>query len=188
MAELQKKPKTKRKIILKNSSEETDELNLSPNGIVNDLKKQGIELFTNDNILDEFLRLPADITELTSRDLGKYFNTFTKQKMWTRTLLSLKIAENRDLNSSLDIIKAELFSELPMKMSIKEKELNLYTYVSKSGLTAKNMLEKQKKLEGTLDILNSYLENLNDGIFSISREISRRESDFKDDKRESNLK
>jgi len=151
-----------------------------------ELKDDGIILFDNENILEDYLRLPADITEVLSKDLGRYFNTFTKQKMWTRTLLGRTGALLRELEEELDDIRDKVYSQLPAKMSIKEKELKLRSD-ERYGERAVELLQKVAIMQEKRKILLDYLDNLVDAIFNISREISRRESDWNDETRENSI-
>lgn len=167
-----------------------DELSTSEESILDtvegELQRDGIVPFDNKNILQDYLRLPADITEETSQDLGRYLNTFTKQKMWTRTLLGRTGAMLRELNEELDDIRDRVYGQLPAKMSVKEKELKLRSN-ERDGERACEILEDVAVLEEKKKMLSDYLENLVDGIFIISREISRRESDWNDEMRENNI-
>jgi hypothetical protein len=150
--------------------------------IEEELEKDGITLFGNDNVAENYLVLPKDITEEDSKELGKYFNAFTQQKMWTRTLIGRLAATIRDKQRGLDDIKSEVFSSLPAKLSVKEKELKFQT-----DKRARKVLDDLFLLQEKLNMLSDYLENLVDGIFNISREISRRSSDWNDDRREDNI-
>ena len=151
-----------------------------------ELQRDGIVPFDNENILEDYLRLPADLTEVTSRDLGRYFNTFTKQKMWTRTLLGRTSALLREFEDVLDDIRDRVYGALPPKMSVKEKELKLRSDEG-AGDRAKVLLEQVAVLQEKRKMLSDYLENLVDAIFNISREISRRESDWNDETRENSI-
>lgn len=148
--------------------------------IETELSGEGIVLFDNSEIMNEFLRLPADLTEVTSRDLGRYFNTFTKQKLWVRTLLSRTSAMLRDLEEDMDNLRSTIFRDLPPKMSVTEKELHLRE-------RAEDKLKEVAFLEEKRKMLSDYLENLMDGIICISREITRRESDWNDEKRDHSI-
>lgn len=148
-----------------------------------ELANEGIIPFDNSDILDEYLRLPADLTEVESKDLGRYFNSFTKQKMYCRTLLGRTSALLRELNEELDEIRDRVYGELPAKMSVTEKKLKLRSH-TKHGEKASELLKNVALMEEKKNILGDYLENLIDGIFNISREISRRESDWDDETRE----
>ena len=58
--------------------------------IEDDLSSRGVVFFDNEtglNINEEYLQLPREITEVTSRDLGEYLNAFTQQKVYLRTVL-----------------------------------------------------------------------------------------------------
>lgn len=151
-----------------------------------ELRSDGIVLFDNSNILESHLRLPADLTEEPSRDLGRYFNTFTKQKMWVRTLIGRTGALLRELEEELDDIRDRVYSQLPPKMSVKEKELSLRSN-ERDGKRAVELLKDIALMQEKRKMLLDYLDNLVDGIFNISREISRRESDWSDETRENNL-
>ena len=151
-----------------------------------ELKNEGIVLFDNESILEDYLRLPADITEVPSRDLGRYFNTFTKQKMWTRTLLGRTGAILREYEEELDDIRDRVYSQLPAKMSVKEKELKLRSD-DRDGERAIELLQQVAIIQEKRKMLSDYLDNLVDAIFNISREISRRESDWNDETRENSI-
>lgn len=154
--------------------------------VENELKHEGIVPFDNSDIMNEYLRLPADLTEVESKELGKYFNTFTKQKMYCRTLLGRTSALLRELTEELDEIKDKVYSELPAKMSVTEKKLKLRSH-ERYGEKASELLEKVALLEEKRNMLGDYLENLIDGITCVSREITRRIGDFNDEKRENNI-
>jgi hypothetical protein len=150
--------------------------------IEEELEEEGISLFNNDNVENDYLVLPRDITEEPSQDLGRYFNAFTQQKMWTRTLIGRLSATIKSKQRSLDDVKADVYASLPAKLSVKEKDLKFQT-----DERAREVLDELFMLQEKLNMLSDYLENLVDGIFNISREISRRSSDWDDDKRSDNI-
>jgi hypothetical protein len=150
--------------------------------IEEDLENDGIKLFTNENVDNPYLQLPRDITEEESSDLGRYFNAFTQQKMWTRTLIGRVSANIRESKEIMDKLKSDVFMQLPVKMSVKEKELHF-----RASEKAEEFLDDLTVAEERLNLLSDYLHNLEDGIFNISREISRRSHDWDDDKREENI-
>lgn len=147
-----------------------------------ELKREGIVPFDNSNIMEDFLILPADLTVATSQDLGRYFNAFTKQKMYCRTLLGRTSAILREAEEELDGIRESIFFDLPVKMSLKEKELKL-----RANSRATELLNQVARIQEKKNMLSIYLDNLIDGIFNISREISRRESDMNDEFRSNSL-
>lgn len=169
------------KKIEKKSADETSKKGLLER-VETSLKKEGVTLFENDGILEDYLRLPADLTVLEGSELGKYFTVFTKQKMYVRTMLARTNALVREVKEELDVLKEEVFSSLPAKMSVAEKNLNLRKHPK-----ALELLDKLAFYEEKLNMLSMYLESLSEGIFAISREISRRESDWDEEKRENNI-
>ena len=150
--------------------------------IEEELEQEGITLFDNENVDNEYLILPADITEETSPELGKYFNAFTQQKMWTRTVIGRLATTIREMRRSVDDIKSEVYSSLPPKLSIKEKDLRFQV-----DPRAREILDDIFIYEEKLRMTEDYLENLIDGIVLISREITRRVGDFNDSKRDDNI-
>lgn len=151
--------------------------------IEEELATEGIVPFDNSSVLTEYLRLPADLTEEPSKELGRYFTAFTTQKAYVRTMIGKTGAILREENEKLDEIRETVYKELPSKMAIKEKELAVRAGSGK----AENLLRECAKLEEKKKMLCDYLESLTDILFCISREVSRRENDWAEDKREHNL-
>lgn len=145
-----------------------------------ELAKDGIIPFDNANVLDDYLKLPSDITEVPSRDLGRFFNTFTQQKVWVRTNLSRVVILSKELESDLDNIRQNVYAELPVKMSVKEKELQLRD-------KAEDLIHQINIVNSKKIMLSDYLDSLIDILFVISREVTRRSDDFKDDSRENSI-
>src|SRR3712207_1901340 len=106
--------------------------------------------------------------------------------MYCRTLLGRTSALLRELTEELDDIRDKIYSNLPVKMSVKEKELKLRSH-EQYGERATELLNEVAVMQEKQNMLNIYLENLIDGIFNISREISRREADWGDHKRENSI-
>lgn len=147
------------------------------------LAEDDIHPFTNENVDEDYLTLPRDITEVTSLELGRFFNAFSQQKMWTRTLIGRVKVNIRELEQSVSDAKATFFKSLPPKTSVKEKELLFMQ--DEGSLDANTQLIHLKE---RLQMLDLYISNLEDGIFNISREITRRSGDWKDDKREESMR
>lgn len=158
----------------KRSSYETEVLD----SVDNFLKENSITAFDKNNVVEEYLILPQFLTDVESRELGRFFHTFTQQKLWVRTVYSKMNALLMTYQAKLDDRKASLYANLPARMSVTEKELSL-----QRDKEAREILDEIVKLKIRVDILKNYLENLVDGIFDISREITRRGGDFDDDKR-----
>lgn len=151
--------------------------------VENDLREHDeIRLFSNENVDEDYLSLPADITEENSRELGKYFNAFTQQKMYVRTVIGKLSGIVREGNRELNEVRSDVFSSLPSKMSMKEKEL-MFSIDERAMEKLDGMFYYEEKLRMTSD----YIDSLIDAIVLISREISRREGDWNDDKREDNI-
>lgn len=138
--------------------------------------------FNNDNMDKEYLILPVYLDEVQSKELSRYFHTFTKQRIWVRTLLSRVGALLREKNIALNKLKDEEFSKWPQRMSITEKELKLYNNPETSKILD-DLTETQEKY----NMLRDYMDNLEDAIFNVSREITRRGADFESNRREDNI-
>lgn len=147
-----------------------------------ELSAEGINLFTNENVVEDYLQLPADLTEETSRDLGRYFNAFTQQKMYVRTVIGRLSAIVREKDNAMNNLRAEVYSSMNAKVSQKEKELHF-----QSDPRVQERLDELFTYKEKLLMASDYLDGLIDGITLISREISRRESDWNDDRRSDNI-
>jgi hypothetical protein len=150
------------------------------------LEKEGVPFFEPDKNLmfsEEFLMLPQEITEVTSKELGEYLNAFTQQKMYLRTLsgrLSLKLegARREYLMSSSNGYKE--LSESKMSEKAKDRILN------SSGEVVQfynNMID----CENELDLVNGAIDSIDDAIFLLSREVTRRTGDFNTENRNYNV-
>lgn len=150
--------------------------------IEKDLAKDNIYMPEYSQEAEEYLVLPSDLTEVTSKELGKFMHTFTKQKIWIRTVINRTEIVIKDLNRQLDIIKSKIYLDLPVKMAVKEKELHLL-----SNTKAEKILEELLHWESKLRVLNDVIISMEEGIFTISREITRRSKDFEEEERGENI-
>jgi tRNA(Ser,Leu) C12 N-acetylase TAN1 len=141
--------------------------------IVSELRKEGIHEFTNEDISEDYLQLPMFLTELESSELGNYFNTFTKQRMWVRTVRGRLKSYVNDIEYELDRIRLAVYSTLPAKLPNKEKEVAIL-----ANERAQELVSRLKHYQSKLFIVDAYLDNLEDAIHNISREITRRQKDF----------
>ena len=145
------------------------------------LSKSGVVFFdeNNLNIDTDFMVLPREITEVTGRDLGEYLNALTQQKLYLRTLLGRTEVES-------DIVSREYF----------EKAHPLYRKYSSEKLSEKakdRMVNADPNvakyynafvdIKRRCSIIEQSIENIEDAIFLVSREISRRTSDFENESR-----
>lgn len=148
-----------------------------------ELEQEGVVPFENDAIKQDYLKLPAFLDELPSHELGRYLNAFTMQRMYVRSNISKLGAMLQEIEIHLNAEKSRVFATLPVKMSVKEKELNLY-----SDEVAKVILEQYTYYQNKYKYYLDYMESLDDAKFSLSREISRRGMDFMDNSRGENLR
>lgn len=151
-----------------------------------DLEDKGVvfwEANVNLNIQDDYLILPAEITEIPSRELGEYLNAFTQQKMYLRTLcgrveIEVERARRSYVKSSEKIYK--ILSNGKMSETAKERIINSDSEVEPYYYEFREWSQK-------LNMLNQNIANIEDAIFLLSREVSRRTSDYDDENRNYNV-
>lgn len=160
--------------------------------LTTELEEQGATIFKPKemegtlNVDIDYLSIPSDLTEVPSRDLGKYLNTYTQNKAYMRTLYNWQECLVEECKRKYDdkyiVIYKEITKESP-KMSEKGKELycNDDDYVREEYLAYKD--EKLK-----LGMLSHTIASYEEIIFLISREISRRSQDTREYTRMDNLK
>ena len=156
-----------------------------------ELENQGAVFFHpeeaggNLNIDPDFLTLPKDLTEIPSKYLGSYLNAYTQQKAYMRTLYSrLEIMSEEAKRVYYDkyvSVYQGLTEENP-KMSEKAKDL----LCNNSNLVHDSFME-YRNCELRKSMVGSSIESYTECIFLISREISRRGSDFNENQRYDNL-
>lgn len=152
-----------------------------------ELENQGVvfwETEKNLNIEEEYLFLPRDITNVTSRELGNYLNAFTQQKMYIRTLLGrteieVEKARKKYIESSEQVYKT-LSTNGKLSETAKERIINAEENVKPYYYSYLEWLQRK-------NLLISNITNIEDAIFLISREVSRRTSDFADENRNYNV-
>ena len=154
--------------------------------IESELVNKGVTFFSPDNKLNidlDYLELPKDLTEVSPRSLGKYLNAFTQQKMYIRTLIGwseVMIEEARREYMIVAIPHYNRVNALKMSEKAKDTEVNNHPEVIEHFNKLRDLQVKKRALEFNLS-------NLEDAIFLLSREISRRESDFGDESRNYNV-
>lgn len=154
--------------------------------IESDLESEGVvfwEAEKNLNIQGDYLILPAEITEVPSRELGEYLNAFTQQKLYLRTLcgrVEVEVEKSRRLyvKSSEKLYKQ--LSNSKMSETAKERIINSDSEVEPYYYEYREWYQK-------LNMLNQNIANIEDAIFLLSREVSRRTSDFSDENRNYNV-
>jgi len=147
------------------------------------ITKQGVILFDTDsgclNINSNYLILPMSVVELVSFELGEYLNAFTQQKMYMRTLmgrLELLVEEaRRDYHEASDPIYRR-YSNSKMSETAKDRLIN-------SDKEVKEYYEIYQDVKNQLKIVQYSLENIEDAIFMLSREVTRRDTDMNEENR-----
>ena len=150
------------------------------------LTSDGVVFFDNTdklNINEDFLTLPPLITEVTSRELGEFLNAFTQQKMYLRTLLGrtelmLEEAKRSYITASETNYKA--LSNGKLSETAKERLINSDEKVKPLYYEYVDWLKRK-------DILEYNILNIEDALFMISREVTRRNADFDEENRNYNV-
>ena len=151
-----------------------------------ELEKKGVVFFdasTKLNIDTEHLELPPEITEVTSRELGEYLNAFTQQKVYLRTLLGrtellVEEARRKYFDVSADLYRK--YSLDKMSETAKERMINANPAVQPAYNEYMDCKKKQTLVEYSI-------ANIEDIIFMLSREVSRRTGDFNEESRAHNV-
>ena len=98
-----------------------------------ELEEKGVDFFMPEEIggslhIDkDYLSLPQNITEVTSRDLGEYLNAFTQQKMYIRTLVGYAELKCEESRRKYYAISEQRYRELlnsKLSETAKEREIN----------------------------------------------------------------
>lgn len=154
-----------------------------------ELQEKGVDFFTPSesggslNIDTNYLTLPRNITEVTPRDLGEYLNAFTQQKMYMRTLVGyaemfMEEARREYVTASEDLYRE--LSHTKMSETAKEREVN-------SDPLVKPIFDSYMDCKNKVKLLNLNILSIEEAIFLISREVSRRTSDFDNENRGYNV-
>ena len=157
--------------------------------IQSDLEEQGVNFFSPSesggvlNIDTDFLTLPQNITDIPSRELGEYLNAYTQQKVYMRTLvgyaeLFCEEARREYMDASEEKYRELLVSKLAE--TAKEREVN-------SDPEVKPSFENYMDYKNKVRLLNANIASIEDIIFLISREVSRRTGDFSEENRNNNV-
>lgn len=151
-----------------------------------DLEKKGVVFFdaqTNLNIDGEHLELPTEITEVSSRELGEYLNAFTQQKVYLRTLLGRTELLVEEAKRAYFDASAELYRKYSLeKMSetAKERMINANPTVKPYYESYMDCVKKQT-------LVGYSIANIEDILFMLSREVTRRTGDFAEENRAHNV-
>lgn len=154
-----------------------------------ELEEQGVDFFKPSedggslHIDTNYLSLPQNITDIPAKELGEYLNAFTQQKVYMRTLVGyaemfLEEARREYQEASESRYKELLGSKL--SETAKEREVN-------SDPKVKPSYEKFMDYKNKVHLLNFNISSIEDIIFLISREVSRRTGDFNNENRNYNV-
>lgn len=150
------------------------------------LCSDGVQFFEPEsglNIDSDYLELPPHITEVSSRELGEYLNAFTQQKLYLRTLLGrTEITLEQKKRDYITISENHYKAMSNLKLSETAKE-RLITSQEEVKPKYYEYLDWNKRR----DLLLYSIANVEDAIFLLSREVSRRGSDFDDENRSHNV-
>lgn len=154
--------------------------------IENDLERKGVIFFDEKrlNIEQDLLTLPYDLTDLPAKEIGDYLNAFTQQKMYLRTLLGrveLIVEEKRRLYINVCDPHYRNFSQnTKLSETSKDKLIN--------GLKeVKPYYDDFMDFKNKIKIITYAIQNIEDAIFLLSREVTRRNSDFEIENRNYNV-
>lgn len=154
--------------------------------VEDNLAKEGLVVFdiqSNLHISKDFLSLPSHITEIPSRELGEHLNAFTQQKMYLRTLLGrIEISLEQAKQKYFKISNSSYVEYTKTRMSETSKERILVTELCDTEEYAEYIKAVERKRLVELNI-----NNIEDAIFLLSREVSRRTGDFNDETRLHNI-
>lgn len=157
--------------------------------LTDDLERTGVDFFKPSemggslNLDSRYLTLPKDITETVSRDLGQHLNVFTQQKIYMRTLIGWQEIYTDELKRKYYEVSQPKYAELSktkMSETAKEREINSDSEIGDHFFQYKDSKRK-------MDLLHLNLASIEDAIFLLSREISRRTSDWDTENRNHNV-
>ena len=154
-----------------------------------ELEDQGVDFFRPSedggslHIDKDYLTLPQNITDVPAKELGEYLNAFTQQKVYMRTLLGYAELfceeERRKYQDASELRYRELLGT-KLSETAKEREVN-------SDPDVKPCYEEYMDYKNKVRLLNFNISSIEDIIFLISREVSRRTGDFNEENRNYNV-
>lgn len=130
----------------------------------------------NVNINNKYLIVPNNLTDIPQIEIGEYLNAFTQQKLYARTLLSR-------IEIQLELSKRRYTEEYDKEYMLL---INNKTYTTeKAKEKVVNMNESVRSLmyeysdwKQKSSYMKNYIQDLDDVIFLLSREITRRGMDY----------
>lgn len=154
-----------------------------------ELEDQGVDFFRPSedggslHIDKDYLTLPQNITEVSARDLGEYLNAFTQQKMYMRTLVGYAELFAEEARREYISVSGDRYRELlgsKLSETAKEREVN-------SDPNVLPCYEKYMDYKNKIKLLNFNIQSIEEAIFMLSREVSRRTGDYENERRDYNV-
>lgn len=154
-----------------------------------ELEERGVDFFKPSDdggslhIDVDYLSLPQNITDISARDLGEHLNAFTQQKMYMRTLVGYTEALMEEARRDyLEVSNPRYQALLNTKLSetAKEREVN-------SNPKVLPYYEKYTDYKIKAKLLNLNIQSIEEAIFMLSREVSRRTGDYENERRDYNV-
>lgn len=154
-----------------------------------ELEDQGVDFFRPSedggslHIDKDYLTLPQNITEVSARDLGEYLNAFTQQKMYMRTLVGYAELFAEEARREYMAVSETRYRELlgsKLSETAKEREVN-------SDPDVLPCYEKYMDYKNKIKLLNFNIQSIEEAIFMLSREVSRRTGDYENERRDYNV-
>ena len=150
-------------------------------------EEQEVYLFDKDknnlSINQDYLKIPANIADLSSYDLVGYLNAFTQQKIYLRTIQSrLEIQKElaqRRYSEVFDAKYKELTNSSKNIPKLRKKNLLIWKKM-------RYLYYEYRDWQLKLDYIGNCIKSLEEGIFLFSREITRRGDDYSYDNRQFN--
>ena len=157
--------------------------------IQQELEEQGVDFFSPSedggslHIDKDYLTLPQNITEVSARELGEYLNAFTQQKMYMRTLVGYAELFAEEARREYMVVSDSRYKELlgtKLSETAKEREVN-------SDPKVLPIYEKYMDYKTKVRLLNFNIQSIEEAIFMLSREVSRRTGDYENENRSYNV-
>lgn len=154
-----------------------------------ELEDQGVDFFRPSedggslHIDKDYLTLPQNITEVSARDLGEYLNAFTQQKMYMRTLVGYAELFAEEARREYMAVSETRYKELlgtKLSETAKEREVN-------SDPNVLPCYENYMDYKNKIKLLNFNIQSIEEAIFMLSREVSRRTGDYENERRDYNV-
>ena len=154
-----------------------------------ELEEQGVDFFRPSedggslHIDRDYLSLPQNITEVSARELGEYLNAFTQQKMYMRTLVGYAELYCEESRRKYMVASETRYRELlgsKLSETAKEREVN-------SDPNVLPCYEEYMDFKNKIKLLNFNIQSIEEAIFMLSREVSRRTGDYENERRDYNV-